>query len=68
MKTGKWSGGLAGLMLCCAMAGGAYAQEDKVVYHVNDAANATAAMPAAAAETRDLMFFFSSARIIPARS
>ena len=44
METGKWSGGLAGLILCCAMAGGAHAQEDRVVYHVNDAANATAAI------------------------
>ncbi len=44
MKIGFLKMLLAGMAGVLALAGAAQAQEDKVVYHVNDAANATAAM------------------------
>jgi intracellular sulfur oxidation DsrE/DsrF family protein len=43
MKTGIWVL-LAAVIFSFAFAVAAHAQEDKVVYHVNDAANATAAI------------------------
>jgi intracellular sulfur oxidation DsrE/DsrF family protein len=43
-KMSIWAGVLACVAFNLALAGAAHAQADKVVYHVNDAANATAAL------------------------
>jgi intracellular sulfur oxidation DsrE/DsrF family protein len=44
MKSGAWVRAGGCLMLGVALGGAAQAQQDKVVYHVNDAVNATAAI------------------------
>ena len=44
MDSGFWARLVGGVVFCLVFAGAAHAQDDKVVYHVNDAANATAAI------------------------